>query len=208
MNETVRLAISIGVVIVAALPAVARGDIFQWRDDAGVMHYTNIKSEVPRDHQASMEVMVDETARRQAESEAVGPSAPTAVQLGTPAPDPPSAAPLLETIATQSLLLNAYMEGLRRGLDTGGIAAGGGSVVVNGPLAVSGGNDIPAYQNPWPYSYSYGYGWPYLYGYGWPYWYPGVAVFRHGRSAHFGRFHAGARPHLRGAEFGFKTQAR
>lgn len=189
------------VLIVAALATVASGDILEWRDDGGVMHYTNMKCEVPGDRQASMQVLVDEAARRQAAGDTSVQGGPASADPAAPPPDQPSQAQLTEASYAQSL--SAYLEGLQRGLDVSGRPPAGGGVVINGPLAVSGSSTVPDYQSTWPSFY--GYGWPYFYGYGWPYFYPGVAVSHRGRSPHPGSFHGGARPHMSGARLSFGT---
>ena len=171
--------------IVAALPATASADIFQWTDDAGVVHYTNLKSEVPKEDQASVHVVVDEAARRQT------------TMTDAPVPDPrvpstpvdPSQAQLVQALYDRSLWLSAYLEGLQRGLSAGGAVASGGSVEINGPLVVGG-------SSAWPAAYSYA--WPYPYGCAWSspygcnvgYFYPGVAAFHRERLRHFGPLHA------------------
>jgi uncharacterized protein DUF4124 len=171
--------------LIVALPDMASADIFRWTDDAGVTHYTNLRSEVPAEHQASAQVVVDEAARRPpAANDARVPDAPGAI---APAPEPPSPAQMADRSDDRFQQLSAYLEGLQRGLTLGGTVAVGGGVEINGPLVVGG-------SNSWPYSYSYGgpyfCGWPYSYSCGWPYFYPGVAVFHHERSPHLRRFHA------------------
>jgi uncharacterized protein DUF4124 len=170
--------------IVAALPAVAPADIFRWTDDAGVTHYTNLKSEVPAD-QAAVQVVVDEAARRPpAANDAPVPDPPAPV---APPPAQPSQAERAEAFYDRSQELSAYLEGLQRGLTVGGGVAVGGGVEINAPLVVGG-------SSPGPYSYSYGSpyfcAWPYSYACDWPYFYPGVAVFHHERARHLGRLHA------------------
>lgn len=154
---------------VAWLPCVAPADIVQWTDHAGVTHYTNLTSEVPADDQASVKVVVDESTRQR----------PAAGEASTaPAPYQPSQGRLAEAIYDRSQWLNAYLEGLQRGLQIGGAAGAGGAVQINGPLVVTTSGTVPYYD----------YAGPYFYRYGWPYFYPGVAVFDHARFRHLGRF--------------------
>lgn len=128
-------------VIIGVLPATASADILQWTDEAGVVHYTNLKAEVPAAARAS--ALVDETARR--------PPAVSEVPVPDQSVPQPAAerseAPIAQALYDQSLWLTAYIAGLQRGLAGGGAVASGGSVEINGPLAVSG-------SNPWPAAYS------------------------------------------------------
>jgi uncharacterized protein DUF4124 len=172
------------IAVAALLPAVASADIFQWTDDTGVTHYTNLKAEVPASDQASLQVVVDEAARQEQAA------APVAVQdasesAGSAAPgtDPPSQAQLVQALYDRSQWLTAYLEGLQSGLAAASHANSGGSVGINAPVVVTGSGTLPDFYG---YNGPYGYGLPYAYG--WPYFYPGVAVFHEGRFGHFGHF--------------------
>jgi hypothetical protein len=166
--------------VALCLPAVAPADIFQWKDAGGVTHYTNIKAEVPEDAQASLQVVVDEAARRpQTPTDAAAQDAPPPAPAVAQASDQPSSAQLVQALYDREQWLNAYLAGLQRGLDTGAGAGDGASVQINGPLAVSGASAVPSYETVQPYVYGYGYG------YGWPYFFPGVAtVIRRGPTRH------------------------
>ena len=191
--------------ILAALPAMAFADVFRWTDDAGVTHYTNLKSEVPLDD-PSAQVVVNEAARRLvAASDVSVQDPPAAAAPAAPPSDQPAQAQLADAIYDQMQLLNAYLEGLQRGMAGGGpvaVGGSGGSVEINGPLVVGG-------SSQWPYSYGYGWpafcSWPYFSGCGWPYLYPGVAVFHRGPFRHLGRLHA--RPFVLGGMRGFGRSA-
>src|SRR5579862_2281900 len=149
-------------IALVALPATGTADIYQWTDNAGVVHFTNLKAEVPPEVQASVHVVVDEAARSQA-----------AASDG-PAPDPPApAAPTqpsqaeLDALYNRGLWLNAYLAGLQSALASRSTIASGGSVEINGPLVVGGSSPAPisyAY-GAWPYTYACPWGYPYGCGY-------------------------------------------
>jgi hypothetical protein len=177
----------LGAVIVVALSAMASADIFQWTDDAGVAHYTNLKSEVPAAYQGSVQVVVDEAARRQAAaSDAPVQDPPASV---APAPEQPAQAQLVETLYDRSQWLSGYLDGLQSGLSAGGAVASGGAVEINAPLVVGGSSAYP-YSDSYGPPYFSGCAWPYSYGCDWPYFYPGVAVSHRERSRHRGPFPA------------------
>ncbi len=178
------------VVLAVSIPTMAMADIFEWTDGAGVTHYTNLKATVPAGDQASLQVVVDEAARRLQVGGAGMQDDPA-----PPAPSPvdPSRAQLVQALYDQTQRLSAYLEGLQRGLDAG-VRGTGGGVAVNAPVVVTGSGTVPdiyGYGGPY-YGYGlpyyggpyFGCGWPYFCGAGWPYFYPGVAVF----SGHFGHF--------------------
>jgi hypothetical protein len=107
--------------MVASLPAFASADIVEWTDNAGVTHYTNLQAEVPSQEVAK--VVVDEQvwlpkgALPEAKAEPVAP------------PEP-------ETLGeTEDALFRAYLSGLHHGLMSS--VDPGGSVYINGPLAVT-----------------------------------------------------------------------
>jgi len=177
----------LGASIVVAFPAMVSADIFQWTDDAGVAHYTNLKSEVPAADRESVQVVVDEAARRPpAASDA--PVQDPGASVAAP-PEEPSQAQLVEALYDRSQWLSAYLEGLQSGLTAGGAVASGGGVEINGPLVVGGSSTSP-YSYSYGAPYPYGCAWPYSYWCDVPYFYPGVAVFRGQRSRQFGPFPA------------------
>ncbi len=118
------------VAMVFALCGAAAADIIEWRDTDGVRHYTNLKGEVPPEQQGTARVVVDELMRRPE-------NAPAAA--APPAPAAPEQRREAQVVYDRSRVADAYLQGLQRGLDTARlIAAGeGGSVQINGPLAVA-----------------------------------------------------------------------
>jgi hypothetical protein len=163
--------------IAVCLPAVASADIFQWTDTHGVTHYTNVKAEVPDDAQASLQVVVDETARRtQSAGDATTPSAAASTDPAPSESRQTSQAQLLEAVYDQSQWMNAYLNGLQHGLEVGTVAGGNAGIEINAPLVVSGSGAAPYYD----------YASPSLYGYGWPYGYPAVATSFAGRGVRRG----------------------
>lgn len=158
--------IAVCLMLSALIATAGYADIVEWQDADGVRHYTNLKDEVPQEYSAH--VVVDErTHHPQGSSEAQ--------VVAAPSPD---------AAATDDRAALAYLEGLERGLDVAARTANtGGSVTINGPLAVT----IPA---PMPYGASpTGYDWllpgyPFLSGYS-----PVVTTFRHHRlTGHYQRF--------------------
>ena len=151
--------------VVCLLSAAASADILEWQDASGVRHYTNLKEEVPKEHRESLQVVVDELVRRP-------PGAEDASASGKTAPEPAQGSEprrQAEVVYDRSQLTQAYLEGLRRGLDATGGAGGveGGRVQINGPLAVA---SAPSLSYP---------------GYAAPYYYPLVTTsFDRGRSRH------------------------
>jgi uncharacterized protein DUF4124 len=121
------------VVILLCCSGAAGADIIEWQDADGVRHYTNLKGEVPKEQAASTRVVVDEVARQPAgTSDAAGESRPAPQSI-----EPRREA---EVVYDRSQLSEAYLRGLRRGLETAGIVAGGGGgggVRINGPLAIA-----------------------------------------------------------------------
>ena len=158
-------------VILAALPAVALADIVKWTDDAGVTHYTNLKGEVPSQH--AVQVVVDEQVWVPP-----GPAVPDADEFPVAPAQPPP--------ATEDEVSRAYVAGVASGL--AGTVSTGGSVYINGPLAVT----VPA-----PPAYAV-YGQP---GYDWlgPGYYPffTTAVLGQPRGPMRGRFSPGFQGRVR-----------
>jgi hypothetical protein len=112
--------------LLVALPSTALADIYMWRDDHGVKHYTNSRSLVPVDATAAV-VLEEPVVTRQ---EAPPPR--------EPAPEPPRQA---QVVYDQSALADAYAEGWQRAMASAQQAQGGAPVTVqiNGPLVAAGG---------------------------------------------------------------------
>ena len=81
------LPILLAVILTFSLTAVAAADIVEWKDDAGVTHYTNLKGEVPSQEVAR--VVVDEQIWIPKGSEV--PDAADAKPEPVAQPDPPRA---------------------------------------------------------------------------------------------------------------------
>lgn len=157
--------------VLLVVAASARADILVWTDADGVRHYTNRADAVPSNLTA--EVLVR------------GESAPEPAVATT---EPPAAVrPASATVASDIASLDeAYRAGLTAGLSFagaagdpgggggGGGAASGGSVEINGPLAIANARSTDE-----------GFGWGPYYG-GWPGgYYPFVTTgFDRGRSRH------------------------
>ena len=106
--------------ILMSLPAVTSADIIGWTDDAGVTHYTNLKGEAPS--QQVVQVVVDEQVWPPQP-----PASPDAKEDPAVQPEPPR--------DTGDEVLRAYLAGLDSGLAR--TVSTGGSVSINGPLAVT-----------------------------------------------------------------------
>ena len=114
--------------LVVAVPTVARADILMWRDASGVRHYTNLKKLVPA--QADASIVLEDI---------VVPAAVEAAPAAAPsAPDPQPPPRMAEVVYDQNALADAYAEGWRRGMATvqQNQATGGVSVQINGPLSI------------------------------------------------------------------------
>lgn len=137
------------------LPLAASADILGWEDADGVRHYTNLKGEVPKQHQDSAQVVVDELARRpETDGSAPEGSSQTAV-APSPAPEQRREAMVIYDRGQGS---GAYVDGLLRGLEIAGTTRGGegANVQVNGPLALASATSpapVPSY--PFPYYYPF-----------------------------------------------------
>jgi hypothetical protein len=126
----VKLCVVSGVLLLVA--TAARADIVEWKDSEGVRHYTNVEAEVPPAYRQTVQVVVNEQARRvlAAESTEAPVREPTAakpakrLQSAEVANDWPPGA-------------EAYLAGLERGLQLGRAMRPGGDVNINGPLAVA-----------------------------------------------------------------------
>ncbi len=135
-------------VIFVCWAAVASADILEWRDTNGVRHYTNLKSEVPKEQQQAVRVVVDERAR-QPSAEGAAPAT-----VGPPASESAEQARQAQVVFDRSETARAYLAGLERGLELGQTVSSGGSVGISGPLAVSSATGMPAYSGYLaPFSY-------------------------------------------------------
>jgi hypothetical protein len=136
-------ALIIGVLCVLG-PSLAAADILEWQDAQGITHYTNLKGEVPKAERDSVHVVVDEQARQP------DPGAAAADPAVPAAPEPRREA---EVVYDHSQDSEAYIEGLLRGLEAarGATHVEGGSVQINGPLAVARSESPASYPFYSPY---------------------------------------------------------
>lgn len=118
--------IAVSATLCALLATVANADILEWNDADGVRHFTNLKGEVPR--QQTAQVVVDEQVWLPQES-----SVPAAEADPVVEPDPVAQADPPRD--TEDSAFRAYLAGLESGLASN--ANTGGSVYINGPLAVT-----------------------------------------------------------------------
>src|SRR5512139_3930458 len=128
-------------VIFLCWAATAFADILEWQDSNGVRHYTNLQSEVPKEQQHAVRVVVDELARQ--------PTAPTqGAAAAEPAPRTEGAedARQAQVVFDRSESARAYVAGLERGLELGQALNSGGSVGIRGPLAVSNATTVQPYS--------------------------------------------------------------
>lgn len=115
-----------GVLLLVATSA--RADIVEWRDAAGVRHYTNVEAEVPPGYRATAQVIVNEQVWRGHGAdarEASGQEPPPAI-----ATEPGRMATV---VRDWQPVAAAYLAGVKRGLRL----ARGGDVAISGPLAVA-----------------------------------------------------------------------
>lgn len=132
---------------VLAFPSLAGADIFMWRDERGVKHYTNSKDLVPAETSAILVV-------RDA------PAPPPELRVAAPAPSRPAIeARDFEEAVDESIIASAYAQGYQRALANTQqqAAAPPVNVQINGPFvaaAASGGNDYGGYGG-----YGYGPNW-------------------------------------------------
>ncbi len=128
-------------------PGAAVADILEWRDANGVLHYTNVKAEVPKAQRDSAQVFVDEEARQPR------PAPPETAAAEQPAgdndvpPPPRQAQVIFDPSVTAS---RAFLAGLERGLQLGGALNTGGSVHLSGPLAVASADGAAPYYDYLP----------------------------------------------------------
>jgi hypothetical protein len=154
-------------VIAAAtlLAGAARADVYEWRDPSGARHFTNSKQGVPAEYQAAAHIIVADWEHYPA-AEAPAPAVPAAA-----APPQPAQA----EVATEGPPWNeAYAAGMRAAMELGGGGGAGGSVQINGPLAIA------SVRTPQTYG-----GYPSALYPPWPWYYPFVTTsFDRGRSRH------------------------
>jgi hypothetical protein len=128
--------------IVMLLAGAASADILEWRDSSGVTHYTNLKDEIPDEQRDAAQVVVNELARHPQGAEHVADVAATV-------PEPRHQA---QVIYDRSAVTQAYTEGLERGLEAARTSGtSGGTVQINGPLAVANAAAPPSYAYLPPY---------------------------------------------------------
>lgn len=110
------------------LVATAAGaDIVEWRDAAGVQHFTNVEAEVPAAYRQTTQTIVDERVWRAPAEASEQPSS------GAKANEPERTAAVVYDSPPAA---EAYLAGLERGLQLVR-AARGGDVTISGPLAVA-----------------------------------------------------------------------
>ncbi|MBI3783527.1 MAG: DUF4124 domain-containing protein [Deltaproteobacteria bacterium] len=128
----------------AAAPALA--DVIEWRDAAGVRHYTNLKEEIPEEQRGQAQVVIDESVRHRA-AEAEPPVATASVE--------PEARHMAQAVYDRPPVSDAYLDGLRQGIEmvrASNLPAAAPAVQINGPLAIANAVPPPSYVVP-----SYGY---------------------------------------------------
>ena len=110
------------------LAGVVQAEIYEWRDDAGSRHFTNIIDQVPAEQRNNPTVVVRET-RQSAASELTLPSAS----------QPPEAELPREALVIYDRARSPsdYSEGLRDGLALAEDRVQPVSFTINGPLAVA-----------------------------------------------------------------------
>lgn len=136
------------VAVLSVLSSAATADIIEWQDASGVRHYTNLKEEVPKESRDAAQVVVNEAARW-----------PAGVAVGSPAaPQTASEEPRREAeVVYDRSQTSAYIEGWRAGIAANMPSENsGGSVQINGPLAVANAlapSPYPAYVAPYYYPF-------------------------------------------------------
>jgi hypothetical protein len=142
--------------------SVARADIYEWRDTSGSRHFTNSKEGVPAEYQSVARVLIADWSH---------PASPASAVAENRIAAPPAAqAPVVVDGEAWS---EGYAAGVRASAELGGGGGSGGSVQINGPLAVASASV--------PESVAY----PTAFYPPWPWYYPFVTTsFDHGRSRH------------------------
>jgi hypothetical protein len=120
------------------VPALGSADILEWRSADGVRHFTNLKSEVPKDQRDATQIVVDEQTRHPEGTDAAATTAPPPAVAERQQPRK------AEVVYDRSPVSAAYVEGLVRGLELARGAAAGGGVQINGPLVAGGGSSAVA----------------------------------------------------------------
>jgi hypothetical protein len=138
---------SAGLLAVALVAGVARADVYEWRDADGARHFTNSLQGVPSAYQSAAIVVV---------ADWIHPAEPASAAAAASAP--PAPAPAQAEVVTDSAAWNeAYVAGMHAAMGLGSGGGEGGSVQINGPLAVAStrqsGADIPGFYPPWPWYY-------------------------------------------------------
>jgi hypothetical protein len=122
-------------IVLCWLSATAFADIVSWQDENGVRHFTNLIEEVPATQREGAHVVVNEHARLAAVTPPANPEPPA------PAPVGDRVRGEAEAVYDQAGAARAYLAGLRRGLEAaragGGGGGSGGTVQINGPLAIA-----------------------------------------------------------------------
>jgi hypothetical protein len=146
-------AVVVSVTLSTFVGTAARADIIEWQDAEGVLHYTNLKDEVPPEQVSR--VVVDEHARQ--------PQAPAAEEKPqAAAQEQPEARHDTAAAVDRAEAAHAYVEGLENGLELARSANTGGNTYINGPLVVTTSASTPSdlYSPPWYsgyYPFSTGY---------------------------------------------------
>lgn len=134
---------------VTLLAGAARADVYEWRDADGARHFTNSLQGVPSEYQSAATVIVADWTH----SAATG--SDTTAAPAAPVPQAPAQA----QVVTDSAAWNeAYVAGMRAAMGLGGGGGEGGSVQINGPLAVASTRESDttspyAFYPPWPWYY-------------------------------------------------------
>lgn len=142
-------------IAILLLAGTARADIYEWRDASGARHFTNSKEGVPSEYQSSAHVLIADWARPVIAADAAAPR---------PAVQPVERAPAEAEVVTEA---GRWREGFDAGVRTaleiaagGGGGGSGGTVQINGPLAVSSARTSDAFGGagfypPWPWYYPF-----------------------------------------------------
>lgn len=105
-----------------------RAEIYEWRDDAGSRHFTNVIDSVPAEQRNDPKVIVRET-KRPATNELALPSSPQPSESAPP--------PQAMVIYDRSRVRSDYSAGLQDGLALSAERGQPVTFTINGPLAVA-----------------------------------------------------------------------
>ena len=142
------------------IAGIAHAEVYEWRDTDGSRHFTNSMAGVPSEYKDSAQIFVADWSH---------PAVSAADQGETPAPPAAPPAAQAQVVSDAALWNEAYAAGMRAATEIGG---GGGSVQLNGPLAIASTRDSNTSS-------------PYAFYPPWPWYYPLVTTgFDHGRSRH------------------------